>query len=323
VYGQSLTLTATVTATAGGQRATGTVAFTDGGNSIAGCTAQPLSAGVGTNIANATCVIAPANSLTGGTHALSVSYAGDVNNTTSNANLSQSITPASQTIVFGSPPSLLYQGSALLTATGGASGFPVIFSSTTPTVCTVSGTTVTDVTAGSCVVAANQAGNGNFSAATQVTQSFVVARMSSQSTLSSLPNPPSPGQPLTLLFTVTPVASGIVSNAALNALKLALASTTVPTGTATFSDNGVVLGTVALDANGQASYTIAALSSGRHSFTATYSGDSIVAPSSALLVLDVAAMIVPTLSSWMLLLLALLLGALALRTEVVRIRLRC
>ena len=306
VYGQSLTLTATVTAAAGGQRATGTVAFTDGSNSIAGCTAQPLTAGGSAASANATCVIAAANSLTAGTHALSVSYTGDSNNTASSASLSQSITLANQTIAFGSPPTLVYQGSAALTATGGASGNAVIFSSTTPSVCTVNGVTVTDVTAGSCIVAANQAGNGNYSAAPQVTQSLVVARVTSQSTLSSSPTPPSPRQALTLLHTVTQIGAGAV----------------VPTGTVTFSDNGVVLATVALDSNGQARYIIAALSSGSHSFTATYSGDSIVAPSSALMVLDVAAQIVPTLSGWMLLLLALLLGAAALRTQAIRVRLQ-
>ena len=306
VYGQSLTLTAIVTATAGGQRATGTVAFTDGGNSIVGCTAQPLTAGGSATSANATCVIASANSLTGGTHALSVSYAGDSNNTASSANLSHSITLASQAIVFGSPPTLVYQGSARVAATGGASGTAVVFSSTTPSVCTVSGATVTDLTAGDCIVAANQAGNGNYSAAPPVTQTLVVARVSSQSTLSSSPTSAMPRLPLTLLFTVTQMGAGAV----------------VPTGTVTFSGYGVALATVALDANGRASHTIAALSSGSHSFTATYSGDSIVAASSALMILDVPAQIVPTLSGWMLLLLALLLGAAALRAEAVRARLR-
>ena len=318
VYGQSLTLTATMTAAAGGQRAAGTVAFTDGGSSIAGCTAQPLTAGSSASSATATCVMAAASSLTAGSHALSMSFAGDGNNTASSASLSQNITLAGQTIVFGSPPMLVYQGSAALTATGGASGSPVIFSSTTPSVCTVSGVTVTDVIAGSCIVAANQAGNSNYSAAPQVTQSFMVARVSSQSTLSSSPGTPSSGQSLTLRYSVTQVAGGSASNAASSQLKSVIAPTAVLTGTVTFSDNGVVLATVTLDANGQASYTIAALSSGSHSFTAVYSGDSLVAPSAALMVLEVAAVIVPTLSGWMLLLLTLLLGVAALRVRLRR-----
>jgi mono/diheme cytochrome c family protein len=60
------------------------------------------------------------------------------------------------------------------TATGGASGNPVTYSSTTPSVCTVSGTTVTMVGAGVCTIAANQAGNATFAAAAQVTQSVSI-----------------------------------------------------------------------------------------------------------------------------------------------------
>jgi hypothetical protein len=74
-----------------------------------------------------------------------------------------------------------------VTATGGASGNPVIFSSNTPAVCTVSGTngsTVTGVSAGTCTIAANQAGNANYNAAPQVTQSIVID-MANQPTLTA------------------------------------------------------------------------------------------------------------------------------------------
>jgi hypothetical protein len=49
------------------------------------------------------------------------------------------------------------------------SGASIVYSSLDPSVCTVSGTTVTMVGAGVCPIAANQAGNGNFTAAPQVT----------------------------------------------------------------------------------------------------------------------------------------------------------
>ena len=49
------------------------------------------------------------------------------------------------------------------------------FSSSTPTVCTVSGSTVTPLAAGTCTIAANQAGNTNYSAAPSVTQNISVA----------------------------------------------------------------------------------------------------------------------------------------------------
>jgi hypothetical protein len=66
----------------------------------------------------------------------------------------------------------------LLTATGGASGNPVTFTSTTTGVCTVSGingSTVTGVAAGTCTIAADQAGAGSYAAAPEVTLSFTVS----------------------------------------------------------------------------------------------------------------------------------------------------
>jgi hypothetical protein len=65
-------------------------------------------------------------------------------------------------------------GSSVLSATGGASGNPVIFSLDVTSgtgVCTLSGTDPTTVkytAAGSCVVDANQAGNTNYASAAQV-----------------------------------------------------------------------------------------------------------------------------------------------------------
>jgi hypothetical protein len=55
-----------------------------------------------------------------------------------------------------------------------SSGLAVSFASVTPTVCTVSGSTVTLVAAGTCTIHAMQTGNTNFAAATPVNQSFLV-----------------------------------------------------------------------------------------------------------------------------------------------------
>ncbi|NTW99673.1 MAG: hypothetical protein HGB35_07070 [Geobacteraceae bacterium] len=49
------------------------------------------------------------------------------------------------------------------------------FSSTTPGVCTVTGSAVTAVSVGTCTVAADQAGNGNYNAAPQTTQNIAVS----------------------------------------------------------------------------------------------------------------------------------------------------
>lgn len=84
---------------------------------------------------------------------------------------------ANQTIIFGAAPTIVVGGIGTVSATGGASGNPVTFSSTTPAVCTTSGangSTVAGVATGTCTIAANQAGNADYNPAPQVTQSFAV-----------------------------------------------------------------------------------------------------------------------------------------------------
>ncbi|WP_337842696.1 Ig-like domain-containing protein [Rheinheimera sp.] len=90
---------------------------------------------------------------------------------------SNSVTPASpQTINFGNPGSQNFGTTPTLTASSSAGGgYPVSFTSATTSVCTVTGTTVTFVTAGTCTINANQAGDTSFLPAPQVSQSFTVA----------------------------------------------------------------------------------------------------------------------------------------------------
>lgn len=87
--------------------------------------------------------------------------------------------PIAQTITF---PALAdkFKGDAPFTisATGGPSGNPVVFTSQTPTICSASGlngsTIVLTGTPGLCTIAANQAGNATHDPAPQVTRSFKV-----------------------------------------------------------------------------------------------------------------------------------------------------
>jgi hypothetical protein len=119
------------------------------------------------------------NTVTGvaaGTCTINANQAGNASYTAA-TQVQQNITigMASQTITFGAlPTSIPVNGTATASATGGASGNAVTFTSQTPGVCTVSGSTVTGVAAGTCTIAANQAGNSNYSAATQVTQSSTI-----------------------------------------------------------------------------------------------------------------------------------------------------
>ncbi|MGH3409105.1 MAG: hypothetical protein ACRDRJ_42390, partial [Streptosporangiaceae bacterium] len=82
-------------------------------------------------------------------------------------------------IIFFAPPSGAIFSSASLSAIGGGSGNPVVFSvepSNGPGVCTVYGTTVTYIAAGSCVIDANQAGNVRYADAPQVQQMIAVTK---------------------------------------------------------------------------------------------------------------------------------------------------
>ncbi len=90
------------------------------------------------------------------------------------------ISQGAQTITFTNPGAQTFSagGTVALSATGGGSGNPVTFNSTTAAVCTVAASTVTMVAAGTCSINANQAGDGNFTAATQVNQSFAINQAS-------------------------------------------------------------------------------------------------------------------------------------------------
>jgi hypothetical protein len=155
------------------------------------------------------------------------------NGTLPNATQSYVLTvdQASQSISFTAPSSGVVGVPATLSATGGASGNPVVFSvdpSSGAGVCNVSGTngTTLNYTApGSCVIDANQAGNTDYAAAPQVvgspiTVNEVPAITSAASSIFTV------GFPKT--FTVTTTGSPTPSIAESGAL---------PSGV-TFTDNG-------------------------------------------------------------------------------------
>jgi hypothetical protein len=95
--------------------------------------------------------------------------------TAANATGTLVIAKASQTITFNQPPTpvLLVDGSFSVSATA-SSNLTVSFDSDTPSVCTVSGTTVTPVATGTCTIRASQPGNTNYNAAPDVTRDVEV-----------------------------------------------------------------------------------------------------------------------------------------------------
>jgi sugar lactone lactonase YvrE len=80
---------------------------------------------------------------------------------------------ASQTITFKTIAAQTQGGTLSLNATA-SSGLAVSFTSATPAVCSVSGSTVTMLSGGTCTIQASQAGNANYLAANSVSQSFAV-----------------------------------------------------------------------------------------------------------------------------------------------------
>jgi MYXO-CTERM domain-containing protein len=75
-----------------------------------------------------------------------------------------------------------------LSAMGGGSTSAVTFTSLTAAVCTVTGSTVTLVSAGTCTIQADQTGDANYSAALPVKQSFTVSELAQSITFPELPS---------------------------------------------------------------------------------------------------------------------------------------
>ncbi|WP_249558784.1 putative Ig domain-containing protein [Shewanella sp. 8A] len=181
---QSFTVNAVVpdaptigTATAGDAEATVTFtapASTGGASILAGGYTVTASPGGATGTGSGSPV-----TVTGLTNGVSYTFTVTATNsagTGAASAASNSITPASpQTITFNNPGAQTFGTTPTLTASSSAGGgYVVTFTSSTPGVCTVSGTTLTFVTAGTCTINANQAGDAAYLAASQVSRSFVV-----------------------------------------------------------------------------------------------------------------------------------------------------
>jgi Domain of unknown function DUF11/Bacterial Ig-like domain (group 3)/Putative Ig domain len=242
VFGRQVTFTATVALSDGG----GTVAFFADGSAtpISGCGTQSLTQVSGLTY-SATCTT---SSLPAGTHSISATYTGDSNSAGNTASLpgGQTVNLAAQSISFTAPGTGTVSGSATLTATGGASGNPVVFTvdpSSGTGVCTVSGangSTVNYAGAGSCVIDANQAGNATYTAAPQVTQTITV-NQAPAFVIDSPPLTAAAGHPYDYIFQAsgTPaptyaLASGAPSWLAVNA-STGEVTGAPPSGTASFS----------------------------------------------------------------------------------------
>ncbi len=94
--------------------------------------------------------------------------------------LQLSASPLAQSISFGALAARRLDQSPLAIGATASSGLAPAFSSLSAPVCSVAGSSVTLIGAGTCTIAADQAGNPTYAPAPQVTQSFAVVQGQSQ-----------------------------------------------------------------------------------------------------------------------------------------------
>ena len=268
VFGQSVTATATVSATTPGSGTpTGSVTFLDGLTSLG--TANLVNGQASFSI----------SSLTAGLHSIMATYAGDgsfsqnssatgltVNKASTTTSLSSSANPSNfnQAVTFTVTVSAVAPGAG--TPTGAVTfndGATTLGTATLDSTGTASLTT-SALAAGTHTITASYAGDANFNAGTS-SLSQVVNKMAATVTLNSSANPSLSGQSVTFTISVA-AASG----------------NGTPTGTVALQDGSSPLSTLTL-VNGQASFTISSLAVGSHSITASYAGDANFGAASATL----------------------------------------
>jgi hypothetical protein len=257
--GQSVTFTATVSASAPGSGTpTGTVTFLDGGVSIGNGT---LSGGQATF---------STSGLATGTHTITASYGGDGNfNSSTSAAITQTVmasrAASTTTVVSSVNPSVFGQAvtfTATVTGTGGTPTGTVTFLDGAATLGTAalsagSGALTTSALAvGNHTVTASYSGDSNFNASTSSAITQTVSKANTTTSVITAVNPSVFGQ--TVAFTATVSASSPGSG--------------TPSGTVTFLDGGTSIGSGTLS-GGTATFSTSALAVATHSITASYGGD--------------------------------------------------
>jgi len=196
-----------------------------------------------------------------GGHTIIGSMAADMNYAATSGTSTLTVSQTTQTISFTSPASpVTYGGPAIgLSATGGASGNPVTFSIDTGSTATgsISGSTLTVSSVGTLVIDANQAGDTNYVAASEVQRSIVVTQATLVVTADA--NSMQFGGPVPAL---TGTLSGVVNGDNITASYAANASSTSPVGntytvTPTLIDPGNRLPNYTVDSH-TAAFTITA-----------------------------------------------------------------
>ncbi|HYC36973.1 MAG TPA: DUF4214 domain-containing protein [Usitatibacter sp.] len=248
---------------AGTPAPSGPITFANGGVAITGCATLTLSGG------QASC---STSALFAGTHTITAEYGGDGNyNASVSGALAQVVDTAPQSINFGALAPRTFGDAPFPVNATATSGLPVVFTSLTSAACTTGGAngmTVTLVGAGTCRIAADQAGDATYGPASQVTQSFEV----SQASQSIVFGPLADRVFGAAAFTVSAVGGASGNPVIFTSLTTGVCTATGPNG-ATISIGGVGTCSIAANQAGSANYTAAAPVT--QSFTVSSSSQSI------------------------------------------------
>ncbi|MEI7831492.1 MAG: Ig-like domain-containing protein, partial [Prolixibacteraceae bacterium] len=195
-----------------------------------------------------------------GTTIITASQAGNMNfNEAASVNQTLTVGKAAQNITnFAATSSKTFgDASYTLTATGGASGNPVIFTSSDPSIATctgATGSTVNLIKGGSCTIYANQAGNIDYLAAATKEQTLTVSNSSQTITFAELPDKTFGDAPFNLKAT--------------SSSELAITFESSNTAVASISGNTLTI-------TGAGNCTITAIQSGNSNFAAASLGRSL------------------------------------------------
>jgi hypothetical protein len=122
--------------------------------------------------------------------------------------------------------------------------------------------TTSSLAVGTHTLTAVYNGDTNFAGVTSSPDSQVVNPLTPTATLSASGNTTAAYQPVSLTMTVSPPSG----------------TSTVPTGTVSFFNNGTLIGYLTLDGTGTATLTLSTLGPGPHYLSASYGGDALFAP---------------------------------------------
>jgi hypothetical protein len=263
VSGQSVTFTATVTASSG-DTPSGTVTFNDGGTSIG---AQMLNTSGTATLTT--------KSLAAGTHSITAVYGGSLTLASSTSPvLTQTVNVASTTITLTlvHNPSVYGQNVGISAKVNGGAviegtvsfydGTTLLFTAQPPEVSNTYGFQINSLSVGTHPITAVYNGDSNYLSSTSTALTQTVNEANTTTTLSSSVNPSNFGVSITFTATVSANAPSL--------------GVLLPTGTVVFQDGATTLGSGTLTISGSvasATFSTSALAAGSHPITAIYNGD--------------------------------------------------